>query len=183
MNFQFDEEKHLYTLDGRRLISVTEALSVLDDRWKVDPFYLERGRFIHKATELYDKNELDESTVDERIKPYLDAYKKFKRETSYEPIYIEHILYHPKYFYAGKLDRIYEDFIIDLKSGTKMRVDELQAVAYWELCRANNIPVQKQFDLYLRSNGSYRLEPVERPRNLLPVFLAAFTCERWRQEI
>jgi hypothetical protein len=37
---------------------------------------------------------------------YLDAYVKFRRETSFEPKEIELPLYHPKYFYAGTIDRI-----------------------------------------------------------------------------
>ncbi len=51
-----DEETHRYTLDGRRLISVTQALSILDERRK-DPYYLERGRFVHLATEYLDRDE------------------------------------------------------------------------------------------------------------------------------
>lgn len=187
MTLTLDESTHQYSLDGRRLIGVTEALKILDDRWKIDPWYLERGRLIHLATEYYDRDELDESTIDERIRPYLDAYVKFRKNTDFEPIYIEQLLYHPQYFYAGKPDRIgplYKHHVlIDLKSGAKSKIDELQDVAYWELCRVNDIPVNKLFDLYLKENGTYKLEPVERPRNLLPVFLACVTAVRWKEGI
>ncbi len=183
--FELDEEKHVYTLDGRRLISVTQSLSILDDRWKVEPYYLQRGKYIHKATELHDKDELDESTVDPEIRPYLDAYVKFRDDTGFEPNLIEHRLYHPSLMYAGTLDRVGrlngDQVLIDLKSGVKVRVDELQGAAYWELCRANNIPVKKVFDLYLHDDGTYKLEPIENPKRLLPAFLHVLGAYRWRE--
>jgi len=185
MNFTFDESKHLYTLDGRRLIGVTEALSILDDRWKVDPFYLERGRLIHLCTEYYDRDELDESTIDERIRPYFEAYKKFKAETDFCPNFIERILFHPKYFYGMKIDRIgvlnNKRVMLDLKSGSPAKVDKLQSAAYLEGCLANGIEVKAGFDLYLKDDGNYSLVEVEKPRNLLLVFLACLTVARWKE--
>ena len=184
---EFDEEKHLYTLDGRRLISVTEALGLVDDRWKAEPYYLLRGKYVHKATELYDLGELDESTVDPMIHPYLDGYVKFRKDTAFESIHIEQPLYHPSYFYAGKPDRIGPlrdaHVIIDLKTGVKAKVDELQGAAYWELCRVNNIPAKKVFDLYLNDDGTYKLEPIENPKRLLPTFLNVLGAYRWKENI
>jgi hypothetical protein len=183
--FHFDEDSHTYSLDGRRLISTTQAISILDDRPKVDRQYLERGRLVHFATELYDRGHLDESIIDDDVRGRLEAYIKFRKDTGFEPVYIEHPLFHPEHFYAGRIDRVgilnnWQD-LIDIKSGVKARIDELQAIAYWELCRANSIPIKKQFDLYLKENGTYRLEPVEHRRSLLPVFLAALTVTRWKE--
>ncbi len=183
---ELQEEGHIYTLNGRRLISVTQALAILDDRWKVDPWYLERGRLVHLATAYYDRDELDESTVDEKIRPYLDAYVKFREDTGFIPIHIEHKLFHPSYFYAGKLDRVGSfgyDLLVDLKSGTKAKVDGLQGAAYWELCRVNKIPIKRVFALYLSDNGTYKLEPIEKPKLLLPVFLACLQIAQWKEKI
>lgn len=183
---ELDESTHTYTLGDRKLISVTQALAILDDRWKVDPFYLERGSMVHRATAYYDRGEFDEFTWDERIIPYVDAYVKFRQDTGFEPTLIEHKLYHPSYFYAGTLDRVGNfgyDLLIDLKSGVQSKVDELQGTAYWELCRANKISVKRVFDLYLNENGSYKLEPIDKPKLLLPVFLAALTCARWKERL
>jgi hypothetical protein len=181
----FDGESHTYTIAGRRLMSVTQSLALVDDRWRIDPFYLQRGKFIHRACELYDNGELDESTVDPQIRPYLDAYQKFLSDTGFKQGSIELRLAHPKLFYAGTLDRIGElngvDALIDLKSGVKVRVDELQLAAYWELCRVNKIPVKKCFDLYLRDNGTYKLEPIDNPRPLLPVFLNILGAAKFKE--
>jgi hypothetical protein len=186
-NLELDEATHTYTLNGRRLISVTQALSILDDRWKVDPFYLERGRLIHLATEYYDRDELDFDSLDERIGGYVNAYINFKIETGFIPHLIEHKLYHPRYFYAGRMDRIgslnSNEDLLDLKSGEKADVDELQGSGYWELCRVNGIPIKKVFDLYLHEDGTYKLEPIERPKLLLPVFLSCLTITQWRERV
>jgi hypothetical protein len=181
----FDEATHTYSVNGRRLMSVTQVLALVDDRHKGDPFYLQRGRFVHQACEYLDRDELDEDSVDPIIYPYLEAYKKFREETGFKPDLIECRLYHPTYAYAGTLDRIGDlngnHVLIDLKSGAKARVDELQLAAYLELARANSIPVKKSFDLYLRDDGTYKLEPVENVKLLLPVFLSILTASRWKE--
>lgn len=180
------EEGHIYRIGDRHIVSVTQALSILDERWKIDPWYLKRGRLTHLATAYLDRNELDESTVDPQISGYIAAYVGFKLDTGFEPQLIEHRLYHKGYGYAGTIDRIgplnANLSIIDLKSGVPARVDELQMVGYWELCRANNIPIKKVFDLYLHEDGTYKLEPLkEKPKLLLPIFLAALTLIRWKE--
>lgn len=186
-DFIFKPEDHSYWLGDRPLPSVTQVLSRIPGRYQAEPYYLERGKFVHKATQLYDQDELDWDTVDPVIKPYVDAYVKFRTDTGFEPHYIEHRLYHPSYFYAGTIDRIgpmsIVPAVLDLKTGVKVRADELQIAAYWELCRINDIPIKKSFLLYLTDNATYKLEPVESPRKLLPVFMAHLTIMRWEEEI
>ncbi len=181
------EDGHIYSIHGRRVISVTQALKILDDRWKVDPFYLERGRLIHLSTEYYDNYQLDEDTVDPQIQGYFDAYRNFRDNTGFVPLFIERKLYHPQLWYAGKIDRIGplngKQALIDLKSGAKARVDELQGVAYWELAKANKIQVDKVFCLYLAADGTYKLEPVNNPKLLLPIFLACLKITQWKEKV
>ncbi len=186
-SLELDKTTHLYTLGDRKLISVTQAISILDNRWR-DPWYLTRGKYIHKATELYDRDELDEDRLDSQIRPYLESYIKFRMNTDFKPILIEQRLYHPQYFYAGTLDRQGplngNQAIIDIKSGVRVDTDELQGVAYWELCRSNKIPVKKLFDLYLKGNGNMaNLVPTEAPKHLLPVFLACLKITQWREKL
>ena len=181
------DENHIYRLDGRKIIGTTEALSILDDRRK-DPWYLQRGSMVHRGTAYYDRGEFEDFTWDERIIPYVEAYVKFRQDTGFEPTHIELTQFHPVYKFAGTLDRLGPlngfQVIIDLKSGAPAPlIDPLQNAAYWELCVANKIPVNKLFDLYLRDNGTYKLEPVEKPKLLLPVFLAALICARWKENL
>jgi hypothetical protein len=183
-NLTLDEETHTYELYGRRLISVTQALSLVDDRRGIDPWYMERGRLIHLAAEYLDLGVLDDDTIDPQIEGYLRAYKKFLDDTHFTIVDVERKLYHPTHLYAGKIDRIGtlngDGDIIDLKSGTPARVDELQLAAYFELCRVNDIPVKKAFDLYLHQDGIYKLEPIPNPKLLLPTFLNVLGAYRWK---
>ena len=182
-----DETTHTYTLGCRKFISVTQALSILDDRWKIDPWYLERGRLVHLATAYFDRDELDQDTIDPQIKGYFNGYMSFLKDTGFKPQLIEHRLYHKRYGYAGTMDRIGplndKQALIDLKSGTPARIDGLQLAAYWELCRANDIPIQKIFDLYLNEDGTYKLEPIEKPKLLLPIFLACLQITQWKETL
>jgi len=182
---EFDEEKHIYTLDGRRLISVTEALSLVDDRRK-DPYYLQRGRIIHLACELFDRGELDEETVDPQILPRLEAWKKFRTDTGFVPDRIEEKFYHPVYLYGFKFD-VHgflngSEVMIDRKSSPH-RTDALQGSAYVAGLEAQDPPIKckKGFDIYLKENGTYKLDPIKYLRSNFQTFLAVLTAHRWRE--
>ena len=93
MNCTFDPIGHLYTIDGRPVPSVTQVLSstgILPSFSMVDKVLLERKRQIgvalHAALHYLQQGDLDESTVDERVKPRLDAYRLFVAETGFKPI-------------------------------------------------------------------------------------------------
>lgn len=180
----FNAEKHEYRVGERVIPSVTQALSLIDDRPK-DPWYLQRGTFVHLACELFDKGELDEESLDPAIVPYLISYKTFLTETGFKPQLIEARRFHSRYFYAGTMDRIGDirkkSVLIDIKSGAPASVDELQLAGYWELIR-EEIQVCQCFDLYLRDDGGMpKLIEVKKPRLLLPTFLACLTIYQWKE--
>ena len=182
---QFDPEKHEYRHEGKRLISVTQALSLVDSRPK-DEYFLRRGQLIHLACEYYDRDELDEASVDSEIMPYLNSYRLFLTETGFTPRWIESRHFHPVYQYAGTIDRMGtlngKTVLIDLKSGAPADVDELQLAAYWGLVK-DQITNPLCFDLYLRDDGGMpKLVEVKRPRILFETFLAVLKIQRWREE-
>jgi hypothetical protein len=161
--------------------SVTEALSLVDDRPK-DPYYLQRGLYVHKATEYFDRRELDESTVDDEIAGYVRAYTSFRSDSKFRPRLIEYRVFDERYRVAGTLDREGPlngfEAILDIKSGQESPVDKLQGAAYWTMRGRKG----KVFDLYLREDSTYRLKEIERPRLLWPTFLAILTAWRWKEE-
>ncbi len=185
---EFNEAEHIYKLDGRVIPSVTDALSLVDDRRK-DPYYLQRGRFIHLACELWDKGELDESTIDPEILPRLEAWKLFRKEIGFIPSRIEEFYVHPVYLYGFKFDRTgplnRREVLIDLKSSPH-RCDELQGAAYWAGLEAQTPPILTKdiFDIYLKDNGRYDLRPVKRNslRSKFNTFLAILTAYRWKMK-
>lgn len=107
----FDQDKHLFRHNGVYLPSVTQVLMaegfIEGIEW-VDPVYLTRGTYVHKATELYDRHDLDESILDNELRSYLEAYKRAKAEIGFKIIDIEVKRYNPLYGYAGIIDRVIE---------------------------------------------------------------------------
>ena len=152
--FIFDPMSHVFTSDsGLKIPSTTTILreeGLTPDYFLVDPYYKDRGRIIHKCTELCDKGDLDEYTVDPEVMPYLDAYITFKLDWHGKITNVEERRYHPVYFYAGIIDRIIEgnkSYILYLKPGKK---------------------------------PPYELKLMENLRGSLNVFLSALNVHTWK---
>ena len=154
----YDESGKAYWR-GERVPRTTEICAILAPRWPVDEYYKNKGRLIHLITELEDRNELNESSVDPALKGYLDAYRRFKRESGWVTMGQEMSFFHRGYKYCGRADRtgLFEgrhwDWVIDIKSGQPNEADTFQAPAYMFGLRNNGTEVQKCGDLYLRKNG------------------------------
>ncbi len=140
-------EDHKYSKNGVLLDGVTSIIAMEGGspglEW-IDPWYLERGSMVHIATALYDLGTLDEETIDDRIRGYLDSWKRY-RETqkfNYAPQHIEVMLADILYGYAGTLDRLP---LLDIKCGVYKKADLAQLGAYYGLCAANKV----EKDLYM----------------------------------
>jgi hypothetical protein len=150
----FASDTHTFLHNGEVLPSVTQVLKANrmtpDGYAFIDPYYLTRGTYIHSATEFYDKGTLDEDSLDEAIRPYLEAYKRFRSDFNGQIVGIEKRLWHPKLKYAGIVDRIIDGntcYALHLKPG-------------------NKVP--------------YKLEPIENVRSAFNVFLSALNVYTWR---
>lgn len=114
----------------------------------------QRGVAVHRGTELIDKDDLDWDSVQDGIKPFLEAYHKFKEETKMAFQCIEIPLYHPQWNFCGTPDRFLP--LLDLKTGQGYPI---QLATYGELLRANDInPGTEAFMLTLKENGNYSLQ-------------------------
>ena len=106
---EFDEVNHIFSINGQTLPSVTQVLRANhmtpEFYAHIDPWYLERGKLVHLATEYDDKGTLDEDTVDDIVRPRLDAYRAFKGDFRERITGIEKRLWHPTLNYAGIIDR------------------------------------------------------------------------------
>lgn len=181
----FDADAHRYTVAGRVLPSVTAVLSrvgLIDATWFTEGAAT-LGTYVHEATRLHDLGSLDESTVDERVRPYLEAWHKFRITVSayIEPNWIERAVCDPVYGYAGTLDRIIrlsvepDHWLIDIKTGEPDRWHQLQTAAY-----AACVPFAvRRATLYLRDDGNYRFK-THLDRRDIDVFRAALTVHNWR---
>lgn len=191
---QLDQATHTYTFDGLVLPSVTQLTSALVDYGRISQGVLDaaadRGRAVHLACHLYDMNDLDESSVDEAVRPYLDAWIRFRAETGFVLAHngSELQLHHPKLLYAGTLDKFGTlasmNTLIDLKATVAiLPAVKVQTAAYAELLNQSFGPgyVQDRRSLQLRPDGTYRLSPAYRDPNDFRTFLALLTVHNWRQ--
>jgi hypothetical protein len=149
----FDEEHHIFTVNGKVIPSVTTILKkagMTPDYSFVDPWYAQRGTYVHKATELWEKGTLDEDTIDPLISGYVDAYKACRRDFPVTVTGQEIRLWHPQLKYAGIIDMTIEG--------------------------------NKHYKLFLRENGTYKLVEVTNVRTHFNYFLSALNVVKWREQ-
>lgn len=188
---QFNEETHTYYFDNKVIPGVTTVIKPLMNLDHINEEVLDRkskiGTAAHKATELFDEDNLDESTLHPIIVPYLDAWKKFRDETKIEIVSSEAKVFNQKYGYAGMYDRIgvlyNEPSLIDIKCTAVLGAHVgNQLAAYKEAHNAENeFQVSKRFAVQLRPDGTYRLEEYK-DRSDFPVFLSCLQIYKWRSK-
>lgn len=138
---EFDAATHTYSVDGLVVPSVTqvlEACGVVDYSYlppATRAMALGRGSAVHSATQYDDEGDLDEALLDDELRPYLEAWRRFRRDTGFTPDLIEHRGFHPQYRYAGTLDRRGgfpngTRAIVDLKTNSSEGWVRMQLAAY-----------------------------------------------------
>lgn len=103
---EFDQDSHTYRFRDQVLPSVTGILKeegFINTDWFTDYGRI-RGTFVHKARHLDDLDELDESTVDDTLMPYLSAWRKFRTESGFVPDVSEIPMVCPSLMYCGTPD-------------------------------------------------------------------------------
>jgi hypothetical protein len=187
----FNEEKHQYAFQGKPVPGVTTALQVLGGYAGIPKHILDnaarRGTAVHRATELYDDGTLDYSTLDDEIYPYLTAWEQFLHDKKPEIIEVETVVYHPKFGYAGTLDRGLildgERGILDIKSCVEMqRSTGPQTAAYLaarnERIEDKKLHYKKRWGLQLKKDGTYEIHPYKDAGDL-NVFLSCLTVYKF----
>lgn len=102
-----------------------------------------RGTAVHADCHAYDDGDLDWSTVDPRVMPYVDAWATCRQNMGFVPLTRERRVFHPLYFYTGILDGVmrYGDKVVlpDIKTGDpESAAGHLQTAAYEAAHRAQH---------------------------------------------
>ncbi len=149
---------HRYLLDGKPIDGLTSTISEAGLTRISDPWYGERGTAVHLATEYFDKGTLDEDSVVDEIKGYLESWKQLRRNQNYTsipiPIHTEYKTYHPELMVGMKIDRLPGP--IDLKSGTPEPWHILQIAVQYKTIQIYNLYDYSKdipMDIYLDPNG------------------------------
>jgi hypothetical protein len=189
----FDEASHTYTLDGRKVPSVTGVLKALpNDYAMVDPAVLEQaaglGRAVHKLIELDLADRLDVNSLDDELVDYLLQWQAFRATSGFQPILSEARVASPRYRYAGTLDlfgRLNGRLVlIDAKRTAAVPRSAGPQTAGYELAlresRPDLLPVGTfvdRFALHLKRD-KWQLVPFRDTADQR-VFLSALTIHNW----
>jgi hypothetical protein len=164
---RFDELKHEYWLGEIRLPSVTETLRAagLIDTSHYTEHARDRGTAVHAAVLYDDQGDLDESTLDPEVKPYLEQWREFKKHTRAGIITSEAKLWSGVDLYAGTLDKYLRlngrRTIIDIKTNSMPEWVVEQLGGYSRAWREMGFPVQDVGCLVLTPTR-YRLKMFNR---------------------
>jgi hypothetical protein len=190
-----DVEKHVYTIGGRRIPSVTQILAA--NGFYEFPFAspedlaykMQLGTDVHHAAHLHDIGRLDYNTITEEVGAYFEGWLRFRAEhPEFKIRGSERIIYHPALDYAGQLDRVLDDgselILGDIKCGAELPAAALQTAAYKaannERCKAAD-HIGRRVSIHLNGNGRYRLVWHTNPQDFR-AFCAALTLFHWKEK-
>lgn len=181
---QFDEASHTYTVDGQVWPGVTSILRPIMNFTGIPQAVLDAkadlGRRVHFACQLNDENDLDEESVEDDVRPYLVAYRRFLADTGATVLENERVVHHPTFRYCGTLDRVFRlghrRAMVDLKTCFSTPISAgPQTAAYVQALKAlGSDPADERAALRLRPDGTYRYEVLSAPSDW-SVFLACLT--------
>lgn len=165
---EFDAATHVYRVNGVVVPSVTQILAVLSDGAK--QFYTkesrDRGRAVHAAIDLLHDGDLDESSIDARVLPYLEAYRCFLLDSGYLSVGRECVAHSDIHGYCGTLDAL-GSFVsgyalLDIKTGSIPATVGAQTAAYWTAWNeSRGVPMIDRYCLNLTKTG-YKLVKLKR---------------------
>jgi len=183
---------HKYTVDGKPIPGVTSVIANcgLSDFSMVKQEILElaqlRGTYVHATCQFFDEGDLVEDSLSPTLRPYLEAWKKFRKDTGFKPTKIEAMDYSATHWVAGQVDRIGlirgAPAIVDIKPATFQRWWALQVLGYALIFFPGKIPLL--IDVALLADGTYRIWQVE-PKDFLDnrhMFLSALKIWNWKNK-
>lgn len=193
-NLVFDPARHVYMLNGVVIPGVTSILQMVGigpDLSVIPAVILNQkrdiGTFVHEATEYVDMGgEIPDSYPG--ADGYIEAYRKFKADYSFDPIEAEMQIYSKALKYAGTIDRIGEIndklSVLDIKTTSVLEIGYVgpqtaaYEKAYKELTGTRKSLVR--YALQLKPDGSYKLQKCTDKEDL-QAFMSALNVYRWRE--
>ena len=197
MSLEFNEARHEYRLDGELLPHVTGVTDSLCSYAGVPEEVLRKkaeiGTAVHYATELDDEGDLDDASLPEELRGYVEAWRRFKRETGWETKMSELRVHSVTYGYAGCLDCIgfferlkgikpLDPILLDKKTTYDIIPSVGPQTAAYEKAynEMNGTKVRRRFAVQLKPDGTYNLHDCKDASDW-SVFLSALTLQNWKR--
>lgn len=202
-DLQFDKLAHAYRLPtGEPVPSVTQILSAvgvsrdfeeLGGRSAATAAAIDRkrelGHALHADAHAFDDDDLILESVDTAVRPYLDAWIEFRRNTGVRPLVRERRVFHAVWRYAGTLDGVFvtpqgASVLVDIKTGDPTDSGcQWQTAAYAEAFQREfptmRIALRWGVQLVPGLTVPYRVHPYSDWRDVLD--FQAFTTTYYRQ--
>jgi hypothetical protein len=190
----FRTDDHSYWLGTRRLPSVTQVLSDVGVADFSAPHFSddvkERGSIIHQMIALDVEEQLDDASVTDELRPYLEGWRLFLSESHAAIEFWEQPICDPELGYAGRLDGI---VVLPQAGATRRTVIDVKRALYpsagpqvaaYTRCARHLYETPVLFNraaLILPGDGSYMLRPLT-DANDEHTFLAALRLFHWRRQ-
>ena len=183
-------DKHEYYLDGKRIDGLTSTIKEANLGWKCDPWYGDRGTAVHLATEYFDKGTLDENSITDDIRGYLESWKQLRKDQKFTsipiPTHTEYKIYHPELMVGMKIDRLPGP--VDLKSGSPEPWHILQIAVQWSalICQGMHDLARSPIDIYLDPDGGppkVKIYSSSELRQAFKVYASMLYFLRWRRSV
>ncbi len=191
--FQFVAEGHKYLLEGKEQLHVTGILrdvgmvcydgipdAVLDHKADV-------GTAAHAACHYADQGDLNWSTVDPKVEPYVLAWQRFRQETDFAPRLIEQrgIAECGGMKYGYTLDReglfCGRDTLIEIKCTAGVEVSWGPQLAAYDIpLRAQDGKFRARAVVHLHPDGKYDLIRYSSAQDY-QIFQCALAIETWKR--
>ncbi|MCD8201066.1 MAG: hypothetical protein LUD47_03255 [Clostridia bacterium] len=164
----FEHDKHVYTIGGRVLPSVSQVMNPLSKSHygnvphDVLQAAADRGTAVHSAIELNLKYGIEDIEGD--LKGYLDAFVDFAKGHTITPVCMEHKFYHKLLQYAGTIDCLCmmdgKLTLLDFKTTEKVikYMTRVQLEAYKQMLRSQGIEIEQKFIIQISNNGKFHAE-------------------------
>lgn len=191
---RFIEKTHEYFLDGKPIPSVTTILhdvGLYPSFDYVEDYYRDRGTLAHLACHYDDLGTLDEKKLDEKLRGYIESYRKFKKKTKFVVEESETKLFNEVLWYAGTEDKfglirfgfsgLHRHASIDLKCGPFCGGYQYQSAAYVG-CRENRYSILR-FSVHLDKSGGLPTVIEHENRSDFHVFEAATTIYHLKRKV
>ena len=175
VKIDFDEESHIYTLNGYRLPSVTQLMRPLTliayDGVSLGAMSeaADRGTRAHSQVEAIVKYGIAE--FDDDTEGYITAFQAFNEAFNPKWLASEYRCYHKVLRYAGTIDLVGyvqpDDGngvdVADIKTTSAWHSTLLttQLSAYAEMLKSHGVKVRNRYGLQLMKDGRYRFERLE----------------------
>jgi hypothetical protein len=181
MSNTFSPETHTYTIDGRKVPSVTQVLNDLIPGFKAGEWYLNRGQAVHACAALIAQGVAFDH--DPAIDGQVRAVRRFFAEVKPTVIAVEKQVYSARYQYAGTLDLLADingkRLVIDFKASESAALP-YQLAAYSTAFLLEQ-PTRYGCGVIINEDGSYKMTRVFDLRLYQQGFLALLTAYNIRR--